>query len=1163
MKTFPHDYHVVEGVWHPFVEDPIPYSDGDEAERYLEETFANTSDLSSDSPTLALAIKDWPSQYHLSPQRANLLRPLEIPRYARVLELGCGCGAVTRFLGQNAGHVVAVEGSPVRARLAKMRCGDLANVDIVAGNFDDIRMTAPFEIVTLVGVLEYAGIFWRQPGDPFEGMLRFAWENLAPNGVLIIAIENKLGMKYFSGCTEDHLSRRFPGIEGYPDNDGPRTFGRAELIEIASRCGFADFELLLPFPDYKIPSTLINGRFTSAEDCRKYNLVDWCRDPFRDYVNEREHLFNDQLALASAAKSGLMADFSNSFLLIAAKEPFGEGSAIRRPAWIAKKFNMLRRPEYRTITTLLEKDGGPVIAKERANGLLPEPSLPVRLSVAAERAYIGGGKSLSQEMLRAIRRNTGGEKEFQGFVAGWVHYLRSRVMPGTNLLPPSHVDCQPGNLILDSTGALHYIDDEWHWHERVSMDWVLFRGLFVFWLECRLWIERSPLRQHARFADFLSLSLEPTGTAIGEERVEELIALEIAFHETVSPFPPVAYRDLLRRSCGETVPPGNPRPSGAEVGLVAKVEELFQSGDVVRALSLAGDIAETYPKNAANWNNIGVILTHLGRQNQAKDCLRIALALDDRFAEARNNLEAIEGVPCGPVMNAAPAESVSDATAGRNTVKSNRQPKKHMEKYPRRLVMTLLVRDEADIVRNNILFHLNSGVDHIVVTDNNSCDGTVEILEEFVREGVVDLIHQPEHGYHQGRWVTSMAAFARDKLGADWIINADADEFWNAQAGDLKSLIAGKNGNVLFANRRNMLPSFSTNDSSNPLTSNLLAVIRSLRSKEQMLTLLDCGSPKAFFSASGMREVLQGNHNVIIDGERREEYCPELCIFHYPIRSFNHFERKVANGGAAYANSPDLPSNLGSHWRHWYELQRSGKLKEVYDEIVIPEKRREELSRVGLLAVDLRLAELVSNEFVRLGDSQNEHIYQKPFYEMHIPWQEEYNAVADAIAGVIPFGTVIDLGCGNGFLLARLATHGKKVAGVEVTSEGVLAAKQSVPGPVRVGDLRFPLYLGRRDVAICTEVAEHLEKEYADVLIDNIVRHAKEWVIFTGATEEQTGGEHHVNLQPHSYWIEKFEQRGFVKDVNRSLALKEHMSPHTERIIWFPKNAMIFHRVGI
>ncbi len=481
-------------------------------------------------------------------------------------------------------------------------------------------------------------------------------------------------------------------------------------------------------------------------------------------------------------------------------------------------------------------------------------------------------------------------------------------------------------------------------------------------------------------------------------------------------------------------------------------------------------------------------------------------------------------------------------------------------RYPGRLVMTLLVRDEADIIKSNLLFHLNSGVDHIVVMDNNSRDGTVEIVEEFVREGVVDLIHQPERGYHQNRWVTSMAAYARDRLGADWIINADADEFWLARGGDLKSLIAGKTGNILFAWRQNMLPACAMDESSDPLSANLLAVVRSLRTEDGTPTLLDRGSPKAFFRAAGLLEVAQGNHDVVIEGERREEDCPDLCIFHYPVRSFSRFEGKVSNGGSAYANSPELPSGMGWHWRRWYELQQAGKLQDVYDELVIPAGRREELSRTGLLAFDLRLAQLACNGFARLGDGENERIYEQPFYEMHVPWRAEYDVIADAIAEAIPFETAIDLGCGNGFLLARWVAHGKDVAGVEVTSAGVLAASRCVPGRVRVGDLRVPMYCGRRDVAICTEVAEHLEEEFAEVLVDNVVRHAREWIVFTGATEEQTGGEHHVNLQPHRYWERKFARRGFVKDEIRTGALRARIAPGIERIVWFPKNVMIFRR---
>ena len=104
-----------------------------------------------------------------------------------------------------------------------------------------------------------------------------------------------------------------------------------------------------------------------------------------------------------------------------------------------------------------------------------------------------------------------------------------------------------------------------------------------------------------------------------------------------------------------------------------------------------------------------------------------------------------------------------------------------------KLIMTLLVRDEADIIRQNIDYHLRSGVDHIVATDNGSVDGTVEILERYQADGVLTLIHEPEQDYAQGKWVTRMAQVARDQIGADWIINNDADEFWVAPSGNLKT----------------------------------------------------------------------------------------------------------------------------------------------------------------------------------------------------------------------------------------------------------------------------------------------------------------------------------------------------------------------------------------
>ena len=116
--------------------------------------------------------------------------------------------------------------------------------------------------------------------------------------------------------------------------------------------------------------------------------------------------------------------------------------------------------------------------------------------------------------------------------------------------------------------------------------------------------------------------------------------------------------------------------------------------------------------------------------------------------------------------------------------------------------MTLLVRDEIDIIRLNIEFHLNRGVDFIIATDNNSADGTREVLAEYEALGLVHLIDEPGHDYAQAHWVSRMAFLARDTYNADWILNNDADEFWCPQHGDLKHDLDATTANMVVCKRK-------------------------------------------------------------------------------------------------------------------------------------------------------------------------------------------------------------------------------------------------------------------------------------------------------------------------------------------------------------------------
>ena len=92
--------------------------------------------------------------------------------------------------------------------------------------------------------------------------------------------------------------------------------------------------------------------------------------------------------------------------------------------------------------------------------------------------------------------------------------------------------------------------------------------------------------------------------------------------------------------------------------------------------------------------------------------------------------------------------------------------------------MTLLARDEADVIEQWLAFHLNAGADFVIATDNRSEDGTTDVLERYAREGHVHLIREQGEDLRQDEWVTRMARLAATDFGADWVINSDADEFW-------------------------------------------------------------------------------------------------------------------------------------------------------------------------------------------------------------------------------------------------------------------------------------------------------------------------------------------------------------------------------------------------
>ena len=105
-----------------------------------------------------------------------------------------------------------------------------------------------------------------------------------------------------------------------------------------------------------------------------------------------------------------------------------------------------------------------------------------------------------------------------------------------------------------------------------------------------------------------------------------------------------------------------------------------------------------------------------------------------------------------------------------------------------KLIMTLLVKNEEDILEENLCFHKAMGVDGFIITDNNSTDGTIEIIQKYQKEGwIKEAIIEKATNYNQKVWVDRMIKIAKKQLHADWVINADADELWYSPTGSLKT----------------------------------------------------------------------------------------------------------------------------------------------------------------------------------------------------------------------------------------------------------------------------------------------------------------------------------------------------------------------------------------
>ncbi len=234
------------------------YSDGQEIEKSLLNIAENyPEDASQDYIS---SNSEYTINNTFSAVRQNLLNWYPFKKDADIIEVGAGAGALTGMLCNKARQVTAIEMSQARADIIRARYPHRENLQVISADITNWDTEQRFDYVVFVGVLEYAGAF-SDVLNPYERFLDSCRRLLKKDGIVLFAIENRFGLKYWLGGAEDHLQKPFVGIDGYKGIRNAKTFSRHDLEAMLDNVGLLEHRIYSVYPDYKFPEIICTDEF--------------------------------------------------------------------------------------------------------------------------------------------------------------------------------------------------------------------------------------------------------------------------------------------------------------------------------------------------------------------------------------------------------------------------------------------------------------------------------------------------------------------------------------------------------------------------------------------------------------------------------------------------------------------------------------------------------------------------------------------------------------------------------------------------------------------------------------------------------------------------------------------------------------------------------------
>lgn len=291
---------------------------------------------------------------------------------------------------------------------------------------------------------------------------------------------------------------------------------------------------------------------------------------------------------------------------------------------------------------------------------------------------------------------------------------------------------------------------------------------------------------------------------------------------------------------------------------------------------------------------------------------------------------------------------------------------KSKQKDSLKLAMAMLVKDEVDIIEKNIKYHANQGVDAFFIMDNYSTDGTYEALENLKESFRITLFRTDK--YAQAKDMSFLTHTAR-KMGYDWVIENDADEFWCPVTGNLKDVIDNKK-TVISASRYNVVPCEASSRKGHPVFFSKLRVKNPIdydwttayEENKNINYVLARADKKVMVNAHGFIEVKFGNHRAKHSAMKWPYRVPtestsNINVYHFMVRDLQRFKQRTQTMNKNY-QSGSMSVKKGQAW-YWNGAFENNEVEDLFQKMVISDSVVEGLLNSGVIEFDEKIPTLL------------------------------------------------------------------------------------------------------------------------------------------------------------------------------------------------------------